>query len=298
MGDDERFEYIYKFVSRDRYDANNPKANRELLDHGTLYVAKFNADGSGDWLELTHGKNGLTTEKGFVKQADVLVRTRTAADVVGATKMDRPEWIAVHPQSGELFVTCTNNTKRTAENINAANNRVDNGFGHIISWLEAGNDAASQAFQWKLFVACGDPGLEKADKKGNIKGDLFACPDGLVFRQPQGFLWIGTDMFCDVLNQGDYVNFGNNQLLAANTQTGEIKRFLTGPMNCEITGPVFAPDGRSLFVNIQHPGENPNMRSDSFNAKAFSSWPDGDKGNRPRSATMVIRKNDGGIIGT
>ena len=297
MGDDERFEYIYKFVSRDRYDPNNPKGNRELLDHGILFVAKFNADGSGDWLELTHGKNGLTPDKGFADQADVLVRTRLAADAVGATKMDRPEWIAVHPQSGEVFVTCTNNTKRTAENVNAANNRVDNSFGHIISWLEAGNDAASAAFHWKVFVACGDPSLEKVVKKGNINGDLFACPDGLCF-DPQGHLWIGTDMFCDVMNQGEFVNFGNNQLLAADTKTGAIKRFLTGPVNCEITGPVFAPDGRSLFVNIQHPGENPNMRSDPEKPKSFSSWPDGDKGNKPRSATVVIRKDDGGVIGT
>ncbi len=296
MGDDERFEYIYKFVSRDRFDANNPKANRSLLDHGTLYVAKFNADGGGDWLELTHGKNGLTPDKGFADQADVLVRTRMAADAVGATKMDRPEWIAVHPQSGEVFVTCTNNTKRTADNVNAANNRIDNGFGHIVSWLEARNDAASEAFAWKIFVACGDPSLAKEEKKGNINGDLFACPDGLAF-DSYGFLWIGTDMFCDVLNQGDFVNFGNNQLLAADTKTGEIKRFLTGPVNCEITGPVFAPDGRSLFVNIQHPGENPNMRSDPAKPKFFSSWPDGEKGNKPKSATIVIRKDDGGIIG-
>ena len=303
MGDDERFEYIYKFVSRDRYNANNPKANRDLLDHGTLYVAKFNGDGGGDWLELTHGKNGLTADNGFADQADVLVRTRVAADAVGATKMDRPEWLAVHPQTGEVFVTCTNNTKRTADNINAANNRADNGFGHIISWLEnndprsPSSDAAATGFQWKIFVACGDPSLDNAAKQGNIKGDLFACPDGLCF-DPRGFLWIGTDVFCDVMNKGEYVNFGNNQLLAADTQTGEIKRFLTGPVGCEITGPVFAPDGRSLFVNVQHPGENPNMRSDPSNPKAFSSWPDGDKGNKPRSATIVIRKSDGGVIGS
>ena len=297
MGDDERFEYIYKFVSRDRFDAAHPKANRNLLDHGTLYVAKFNAGGSGDWLELTHGKNGLTSENGFADQADVLVRTRTAADRVGATKMDRPEWVAVHPQSGAVFITCTNNSKRTADNVNAANNRIDNSFGHIISWLEDGADAAATNFQWQVFVACGDPSLAKADKKGNIKGDLFACPDGLCF-DPQGFLWIATDVFCDVLNNGEFVNFGNNQLLAADTQSGEIKRFLTGPVGCEITGPVFTPDGRSLFVNIQHPGENPNMRSDPANAKVFSSWPDGDKGNKPRSATIVIRKDDGGVIGS
>ena len=117
-------------------------------------------------------------------------------------------------------------------------------------------------------------------------------------RRIAGGQWIGTDVFCDVLNQGEFVNFGNNQLLAADTQSGEIKRFLTGPVGCEITGPVFAPDGRSLFVNIQHPGENANMRSDPSNAKAFSSWPDGDKGNKPRSATIVIRKDDGGVIGS
>ena len=294
MGDDERFEYIYKFVTRDRFDANNPKANRDLLDAGTLYVARFSGDGSGEWLELTHGKNGLTTDNGFADQADVLVGTRTAADKVGATKMDRPEWIAVHPQSGEVFVTCTNNTKRSADNVNAANNRVDNGFGHIVSWLE--NDAAATTFQWKLFVACGDPALESGNKKGNIKGDLFACPDGLCF-DARGFLWIATDIFCDVMNKGEYANFGNNQLLVADTASGEIRRFLTGPVGCEITGPVFAPDGRSLFINIQHPGENPNFRSDPKTPKAISSWPDGERGTRPRSATVVIRKNDGGIIG-
>ncbi len=297
MGDDERFEYLYKFVSRDRYDANDPSANRDLLDHGVLYVAKFKADGHGDWLELTHGKNGLTVGQGFADQADVLVRTRMSADAVGATKMDRPEWVAVHPQTGEVFVTCTNNTKRAADNVNAANSRPDNAFGHIISWQEDSNESAATSFQWKLFVACGDPGLAKAEQQGNIKGDLFACPDGLCF-DPQGFLWIGTDVFCDIMNQGDYVNFGNNQLLAADTTTGEIKRFLTGPVSCEITGPVFAPDGRSLFVNIQHPGETPSMRSDPSNAGAFSSWPDGDKGNKPRSATIVIRKTDGGVIGS
>jgi uncharacterized protein len=297
MGDDERFEYIYKFVSRDRYDADNPRANRDLLDRGTLFVARFNGDGGGDWLELTHGKNGLTPDKGYADQADVLVRTRMAADTVGATKMDRPEWIAVHPQTGEVYVTCTNNTKRTADTVNAANNRADNGFGHIVSWLEDNSDAAATHFQWKIFVACGDPSLDKASKTGNIKGDLFACPDGLCF-DSQGFLWIGTDVFCDVMNKGDYANFGNNQLLAADTQSGTIKRFLTGPVGCEITGPVFAPDGRSLFVNIQHPGENPNMRSDPANPKAFSSWPDGDQGNKPRSATAVIRKTDGGVIGS
>ena len=296
-GDDEAFEYIYKFVSRDRFDPSNPKARLDLLEHGTLYVAKFNGDGSGDWLELAHGKNGLTVENGFIDQADVLVRTRMAADHVGATKMDRPEWIAIHPHSGEVYVTCTNNAKRTAENVNPANPRVDNSFGHIISWLEANADAASGTFHWNIFVACGDPALSPEHKKGNIKGDIFASPDGLCF-DPFGRLWIGTDVFVTAMNKGEYAGFGNNQLLAADTRTGEIKRFMTGPVGCEITGPVFAPDGKSLFVNIQHPGENPAMRADPANEKSSSSWPDGDKGNKPRSATVVVRKNDGGVIGS
>ena len=296
-GDDEAFEYIYKFVSRDRFDPVNPKARRDLLGHGTLYVAKFNGDGSGDWLELTHGKNGLSVANGFADQADVLVRTRMAGDQVGATKMDRPEWIAIHPNSGEVFVTCTNNTKRTTENVNAANPRVDNSFGHIVSWLEANGDAASGAFHWNIFVACGDPALTPEHKKGNIKGDIFASPDGLCF-DPFGRLWIGTDVFVTAMNKGEYAGFGNNQLLAADTRSGEIKRFMTGPVGCEITGPVFAPDGKSLFVNIQHPGENPAMRADPANAKSYSNWPDGDKGNKPRSATIVIRKDDGGVIGS
>ena len=295
-GDDETFEYIYKFVSRDRFDPKHPKANRDLLDDGALYAAKFNGDGSGDWLELTYGKNGLTVENGFVDQADILVRTRMAADHVGATKMDRPEWIAIHPHSGEVYVTCTNNTKRTPENVNAANPRVENSFGHIVSWLEANNDAASQAFSWNIFVACGDPALKPEHKKGNIKGDIFASPDGLCF-DPFGRLWIATDVFVSAMNKGEYTGFGNNQLLAADTKSGEIKRFMTGPVGCEITGPVFAPDGKSLFVNIQHPGENPAMRAAPANEKSSSSWPDGDKGNKPRSATIVVRKNDGGVIG-
>ncbi len=295
-GDDETFEYIYKFVSRDRFDPKNPTANRDLLDHGTLYAAKYSGDGNGVWLELTHGKNGLTVENGFVDQADVLIRTRMAADQVGATKMDRPEWIAIHPTSGEVYVTCTNNTKRTTENVNAANPRIDNSFGHIISWLESNNDAASQAFGWNIFVACGDPALEPEHKKGNIKGDIFASPDGLCF-DPLGRLWIATDVFVSAMNKGEYTGFGNNQLLAADPKSGEIKRFLTGPAGCEITGPVFAPDGKSLFVNIQHPGESNSMRADPANMKAVSSWPDGDKGNKPRSATVVIRRDDGGVIG-
>ncbi len=296
MGDDERFDYLYKFVTRDKYDPAKPQANKDLLDHGTLYVARFRANGAGEWLELTHGKNGLTRENEFLDQADVRVRTRQAADQAGATKMDRPEWIAVHPGNGKVFVSLTNNLLRSGGDVNAANPRAKNSFGHIVYWQEADNDAAALTFEWDVFVLCGDPALDDDTRKGNIKGDLFACPDGLAFDQ-RGVLWIATDMFVAEMNKGEFKNFGNNQLLAADTETGEIRRFLTGPPGCEITGPLMMGDGKALLVNIQHPGETPNYRSDPANPKAASAWPDGDKGTRPRSATIVITREDGGVIG-
>jgi secreted PhoX family phosphatase len=300
MGDDRAFEYIYKFVSRDAVNRADRGANRDLLERGTLYVAKFHEDGGGEWVELTHGKNKLTGQGGFEDQADVLIRTRAAADAAGATRMDRPEWIAVHPGTNEVYCTLTNNSGRGTPKIpgiNAANPRSNNVFGHIIRWREDGNDPASMKFRWDLFVLAGDPQHSDATKRGNIKGDAFGSPDGLWF-DDGGILWIQTDVSASTLNRSHYVNLGNNQMLAADIRTGEIRRFLTGPAGCEVTGVVATPDGRSMFVNIQHPGENPKGRNDPRSPRAFSSWPDGAAGGRPRSATIVIRKNDGGIIGT
>jgi secreted PhoX family phosphatase len=301
MGDDRQFEYIYKFVSRDAWNPKDRNANRSLLDHGTLYVAKFNADGSGTWVELTFGKNGLDATSGFRDQADVLIRTRVAGDVVNATKMDRPEWIAVHPGSKEVYCTLTNNVRRGADQApagtDAANPRVDNSFGHIIRWREAGGDPAALKFQWDIFVLAGDPQHANVNKRGNIKGDAFGSPDGLWF-DDGGILWIQTDVSTSVLHQGDYQFMGNNQMLAADIKTGEIRRFLTGPNGCEITGISQTPDGRTMFVNIQHPGETASERSDPKAPKAVSTWPDGAAGGRPRSSTIVIRKNDGGVIGS
>lgn len=300
MGDDERFEYIYKFVSRGRYDPEDKEANRDLLDEGTLYVARFNADGKGKWLELTHGRGGLTVANGFRDQAEVLVRTRQAADQLGATKMDRPEWIAVHPRSGEVYCSLTNNSQRGAAGMpgtDAANPRANNVFGHIIRWREAGGSPAALSCRWEIFVLCGDPANADRDKRGNIKGDIFGSPDGLWF-DSEGRLWIATDVSPGALNRGDYAPVGNNQLLCADVVTGEVKRFLTGPAGCEITGVIGTPDRRTLFVNIQHPGEVPGDRSDPAKPKAGSSWPDGERGGRPRSATIAIRRNDGGVVGT
>ena len=299
MGDDQQFEYIYKFVSRDAYNKNDRAANRDLLDHGTLYVAKFNADGGGEWLELAHGRNGLTAAAGFATQADILIRTRQAADTAGATKMDRPEWTAVNSRDNSVYCTLTNNSARGAQDqpgVDAANPRPKNTFGHIIRWHERDKDPAATAFKWDIFVLAGDPSLADPGKHGNIQGDVFGSPDGLWF-DPAGRLWIQTDVSASALNRGDYAGVGNNQMLCVEPSTGRMRRFLTGPRGCEITGIAMTPDGASMFINIQHPGETASERSDPAQPLAVSSWPDGAAAGRPRSATVVIRREDGGIVG-
>lgn len=314
MGDDERFEYVYKFVSRDVFRPGERARNANLLEEGTLYVARFNADGSGEWLELVHGRRGLD-ESGsnplglkFVSQADVLIRTRQAADAVGATKMDRPEWVAVHPETGEVYVTLTNNSARQAEQVDAANPRARNIYGHIVRWREADGDAAAVRFTWDVFVQAGDPshpqGKATAEDQG-IRGDLFGSPDGLRFDR-DGRLWIQTDAAGASIQKPDgtptaaYANIGHNQMLCADVRTREIRRFLTGPRGCEVTGNASTPDGRTMFVCIQHPGEpdDGSTFNDPARPKRFSSWPDGEAGGRPRSAVVVITKDDGGVIGT
>lgn len=300
MGDDRAFEYIYKFVSRDAYSRSDRKANANLLDHGALYVAKFNDDGSGEWLPLVHGRGALTAANGFADQADVLIRTRAAADAAGATKMDRPEWIAVHPATKEVYCTLTNNSQRGGKDrpgTDRANPRANNVFGQIIRWRESGNDPAGMKFEWDLFAIAGDPQHPDPARHGNIKGDAYGSPDGLWF-DDGGLLWIQTDVSASTQNRNHYERLGNNQMLAADIRSGETRRFLTGPSGSEVTGVVTTPDGRTMFVNIQHPGEAPKGRNDPRNPKAHSSWPDGTAGGRPRSATLVIRRDDGGIIGT
>ncbi len=300
LGDDRVFEYIYKFVSRDRVNPADRAANRDLLDHGTLYVARFHEDGTGEWSALVHGEGKLNNEGGFADQAEVLIKTRQAADALGATRMDRPEWIAVHPRTKEVYCTLTNNANRgTAQvpGLNAANPRSNNVFGHIIRWREDGNDPAALKFKWDIFVFAGDPHHPEEGKRGNIKGDAFGSPDGLWF-DDSGLLWIQTDVSTSTLNKGHYERIGNNQMLCADTRSGEIRRFLTGPRGCEVTGVIMTPDARTMFVNIQHPGESASERSDPKQPQAVSTWPDGPAGGRPRSATVVIRRNDGGVIGT
>jgi secreted PhoX family phosphatase len=299
-GDDGAFEYIYKFVSRDAWTPADRTTNRDLLDHGTLFVAKFHEDGTGEWMPLVHGTGRLTISGGFEDQADILIRTRAAGDAVGATKMDRPEWIAIHPSTKEVYCTLTNNSRRGTPQIpalNAANPRPNNVFGHIIRWREADGDPAAENFTWDVFAFAGDPQHPDPNKRGNIKGDAFGSPDGLWF-DDGGILWIQTDVSASTLNRGHYERLGNNMMLAADVASGQIRRFLTGPRGCEVTGVITTPDGRTMFVNIQHPGEPPKGNNDPAKPQAFSTWPDGPGGARPRAATIVIRRNDGGIIGT
>lgn len=298
MGEDSRFEYIYKFVSRDKVKPGGLAENATLLDHGTLYVAQFAEDGKGQWLPLVHGQGPLTGANGFADQGEVLIKSRQASDALGATKMDRPEWISID-KDGWVYCTLTNNSNRGADKqpgTTKVNPRANNTMGNIIRWKDAG-DFAGTTFEWNHFVLAGDPSLARADAKGNVKGDIFACPDGL-WTDSRGVLWIQCDMSTSAMGKGDLKNLGNNAMLAADPRTGEVRRFLVGPSGCEITGATGTPDGKTMFINIQHPGESPSERSDPRAPGAISNWPDKKPGGRPRSATVVIRKNDGGLIGT
>ena len=298
-GEDARFEYIYKFVSRDKIAPGGAKANRELLDHGTLYVSRFDADGSGRWLPLVHGQGPLTVANGFTDQGEVVIKARQASDLLQATKMDRPEWLAIDAQSGWVYCTLTNNSSRGQvgmPGVDAANPRANNVMGQIIRWKDTG-DFDGSTFQWNHLVLAGDPSLPRPEARGNIKGDIFACADGIAFDR-RGVLWVQTDVSAASLHVGEIKNMGSNQMLACDPATGEMRRFLTGPTNCEITGCTFTPDSRTLFINVQHPGETPSERSDPAAPTKYSNWPDYRPGGRPRSATVVIRKRDGGVIGT
>lgn len=336
MGCDERNEYIYKFVSAGTFDRTNPTsaANRRLLEEGTLYVGKFEAGatvgdrmGTGRWMPLVFGQNGLTPENGFTSQGDVMIRARQAADRVGATMMDRPEWIAANPKkAGDVYVALTNNNRRgsapessnkpdgtTAGGsarppVDEANPRPNNVWGQVLRWSEAGGDASALTFTWDIFVMAGQPSITgaRAPSSNVNASNLFNSPDGLQF-DAFGRLWIQTDG--NFSNSGEYAGMGNNQMLVADPQTKEVRRFLVGPSGCEVTGVCWTPDRKTMFVNIQHPGElgshprapkNPDgsIMGDNQISRTptlFSQWPIA--GQRPRPATVVIRRIDGGPIG-
>lgn len=295
LGDDERGEHLYKFVSKNKYKAGNDKANRDLLEEGTLYVAKFDMEdkdlkGKGEWIELTYGKNGLTKENGFNDQAEVMIFARQAATQVGATTMDRPEWVAVHPDNKHVFCTLTNNKHRGVKDnqpVGGPNPRAQNNYGQIVRWLPHGGDHTNSSFEWDLYLIAGNPVVHKgtayAGSENITAENMFNSPDGIGFDKA-GRLWIQTDG--KYSNKGDFEGQGNNQMLCGDPMTGEVRRFLTGPIACEITGLTFSADYKTMFVGVQHPGEG----------GAPSHFPAG--GNtKPRSTIVAITREDGGVIG-
>jgi uncharacterized protein len=278
LGDDERGEYLYKWVSRDAYVAGG--ATETLLTEGQLYAAKFADDMTGAWLPLTPEATGMDA-------AMICIHTRQAASTLGATTMDRPEWVATNPVAVEAYVALTNNSKRGVEPnaggdatpVGGPNPRAANEYGQIVRWYPAGQDHTADAFTWDIYAMAGNPTVHSDAYAGspNINaGNMFNSPDGMHFDN-DGMLWIQTDG--EDSNEGDFAGQGNNQMLVGDPATGEIARFLTGPNGCEITGFCIAPDRRTIFVGIQHPGG-------SFPATS----------GLPRSTVIAIAREDGAVM--
>jgi hypothetical protein len=307
MGDDEQNEYIYRYVSRLPW-RRSFRLGIHPLDDGILYVARFDAGGGGEWLPLTPANPALARRT----LADILINTRAAADAVGATMMDRPEWIDTFPDKLTAIATLTNNSRRGTQPpssnlpdggtaaasarppVDAINPRANNVYGHIVTWSYR-KDWTEPTFGWDLFALCGDPAVPAHGS--TIIGDKYGSPDG-IYVAPSGRLWIQTDVSGSTQNIGAYAGFGNNQMLCADPDTRETRRFMQGPVGCEITGVFVTPDEKTMFVGIQHPGEAPTGSLSPANPKQFSSWPDGPSGGRPRSSCIVVTKDDGGEIGS
>lgn len=280
MGDDERGEFLYKFVSDGVYA---PGADtEELLDEGTLYAARFLDDGRGEWLSLTEETTGMS-------QAEIAILTRMAGSKAGATTMDRPEWVAVNPNAVEAYCALTNNKNRGIKPnaggdetpVGGPNPRAENNYGQIVRWRPDADDHAALGFDWDLYVMAGNPDVHDDARKGSENvhtGNLFNAPDGMMF-DSTGLLWIQTDGKDN--NEGDFAGMGNNQMLVGDPVTGRIERFLTGPYGAEVTGLAWSADRRTMFVGIQHPD---------------APFPDGE-GRLPRSAVIAVWRDDGAMVG-
>ncbi|MDB6176876.1 PhoX family phosphatase [Paracoccus sp. Z330] len=298
LGDDERFDYVYKFVTTGTYNPDDRAANMDLLDDGILYVARFDEDGSVTWLPLVQGEGPLTAENGFESQADVLIETRRAADLLEATPMDRPEDIQPNADTGRAYVMLTNNTKR--EEANAANPRVDNAFGHIIEIVEDNEDIAATKGTWEILVQCGDPSIAEVGatfSTETTEDGWFGMPDNCAI-DSDGRLWVSTD------GNSPSKTGRTDGLWAMDTEgaaRGTSRLFYRVPIGAELCGPCPTADMSTFFVAVQHPADGgedwEEFGRPSYYEDLSTRWPDFDDAMPVRPSVVAITKQGGGKIG-
>lgn len=291
-GDDERFDYVYKFVTAAAYNPGDRAANMDLLDDGTLYVARFNADGTLDWMPLVHGEGPLNADNGFISQADVVIEARRAGDLLGATKMDRPEDVQPNAMTGKVYCMLTNNTRRKAGDENAANPRANNAFGHIIEISETDGDFASTKSTWDILLKCGDPSVAEVGatfSSATTKDGWFGMPDNCAI-DADGRLWVSTD-------GNSAKKTGRTDGLWAVDTEGDAratsKLFFRVPVGAEMCGPLFDPTGETVFLAVQHPGDEGLATYE----EPATRWPDFRDDMPVRPAIVAVTKQGGGKIG-
>lgn len=300
-GDDERFDYVYRFVADGKFNPADRAANMGLLDSGTLSVARFNADGSMTWLPLVFGKGPLTVANGFADQGDVLIRARLAADALGATRMDRPEDVEINPVTRKAYIALTNNSKR--KETDPANPRAANIWGQILEMAPADGRFSGDGWRWDMLVLAGnpaDPASAATYHPATSENGWFACPDNLAV-DPKGRLWVATDQGGGWSKASGTAD-GIWALQAEGPERGTGRMFFRVPVGAEMCGPSFSADGQTLFVAVQHPAADgakdyaPFGRESTFEDPA-TRWPDFADGMPPRPSVVMIRRDDGGPIG-